>query len=561
MAIFKKIGYLFLLSLSLWLHGEEKEPVHKHQICYLMQIKEIEASINLYEQYYKELGKHDFEILSQMAHILLEEGAKSKDAENQLLSLFGSSIAGVSTSLDLLEMGIHSSFPQTQIASIHYLGQMQDDRSDELLIKAMSSNFFPVRMEAAYQLANRKHRAAVGQIEALMQRIPPPFRFYFPQFFALIGTSEAITILKTLIEDPYTFVRVESILAAARYDRDDLLPAIRAAATHVNIAEQEAAACALGTLKDSKSLSKLRRMSKSKEETVSLSAAKALWMLGDNAAKSLIIDLAARKNLYAIGLLNDMEEAKELLAALIQDPNPQVQLNATIAFLKLRDSRVLSPLQELLIKDTKDLGYVPQTSPGRALSYWRIIPSAAHQKQTLYDIPASTLYLKEHLLQEAIELPEKDFLHLALKIFESKESELIPSVVALVENLQTDTSIQLLEQNAHKAGAPLIRGYCQLALYRLHHQSSHAQALKNWIKAHCRDQMIEFRSILGIDQRVMDADSVLTPEENSRLLVDCYQALADAHEQNSIDLILQGIKEGHPKNRYVLAGLLLRALQ
>ena len=110
-------------------------------------------------------------------------------------------------------------------------------------------------MEAAYQLANRKHRSAVGQIESLMQRIPPMFRFYFPQFFALIGTSEAITILKALIEDPYTFVRVESILAAARFDRDDLLPAIRAAATHANISEQEAAACALGTLKDSKSLS------------------------------------------------------------------------------------------------------------------------------------------------------------------------------------------------------------------------------------------------------------------------------------------------------------------
>ena len=176
-------------------------------------------------------------------------------------------------------------------------------------------------------------------------------------------------------------------------------------------------------------------------------------MLGDTSAKSLIVDLAKQKNLYAIGLLKDMEEAKELLADLSHDPDPQIRLNATIAFLQLRDSRVLNPLLELLIKDTKDWGYVPQSSPGRALSYWRIIPSAAHQKQTLYDIPASTLYLKEHLLQEALELPEKDFLHLALKIFESKESELIPTVVALVENLQTEKSIQLLEQNARKAGA------------------------------------------------------------------------------------------------------------
>lgn len=173
------------LILSLFfspLPGEEKV-IKKNQIPYLMQAKEIEKSITLYLKYRKGLGKHDFEILQQMAFILLEQGTRSPDQETQLLSIYGSGIASAPASLDILEAGIKSTHAETQVASIQFLGRMQDDRSDELLIKAMSSQFFFARMEAALHLANRKHRASVGQIESLMYRVPPPARFFFPQFF------------------------------------------------------------------------------------------------------------------------------------------------------------------------------------------------------------------------------------------------------------------------------------------------------------------------------------------------------------------------------------------
>jgi len=75
--------------------------------------------------------------------------------------------------------------------------------------------------------------------------------------------------------------------------------------------------------------------------------------------------------------------------------------------------------------------------------------------------------------------------------------------------------------------------------------------------------LVRFRPTLPWNNRISESTSSLelTPEENSRLLIECYQSLADRHEDDSIDIILDGIKEGHIKNRPVLAGLLMRALQ
>jgi hypothetical protein len=143
------------------------ETIDPRHIAYLMQIQEFATSINLYQEYRKTTGKHNFEILQQMALILLDQGAHSVDPEKQLLSIFGAGIGGLS-SMDILESGIKSKQPETQVAAIRYLGKLQDDRSDELLNKAMASEFFFARMEAAEQLALRKATSSVGQIESLM---------------------------------------------------------------------------------------------------------------------------------------------------------------------------------------------------------------------------------------------------------------------------------------------------------------------------------------------------------------------------------------------------------
>ena len=66
--------------------------------------------------------------------------------------------------------------------------------------------------------------------------------------------------------------------------------------------------------------------------------------------------------------------------------------------------------------------------------------------------------------------------------------------------------------------------------------------------------------MLTRDKKLSDSFD-LTPEENSRLLIEAYQAFAERNDERSIDTLIEVIKEGNPKNRPALAGLLLRAIQ
>lgn len=561
MNIFSKV-VICLLLFFYRVSQAETIVFNKSQIPYLMQAKEVEKSINLYFDYYETLGKHDFEILQQMALILLEHGAHSQDREIQLLSIYGCGVASVSSSLDVLEAGIKSNHAETQIASIQYLGRLQDDRSDELLVKAMSSEFFFARMEAAFHLASRKHRSSVGQIESLMYRIPPQARFFFPQFFALIGTSDAIAILRHLIEDTYASVRVESLLSCARFGRDDLLPSVRNCITHLNVAEQESACYAIGILKDSKSLNKLKLLLNSSSSNVKLAAAKALYLLGDLETKEIVFDAAKKGDLFAISILAEIPEGKDLLASLCKHSDLTIRLNAGISLIKHHDPRCIDVLLEIFLRDSRDMGFIPSLSLGKTmLAFKPLFSSGQRPKDTFFDVEGLSFSLRQQILEETIHLPEESFLKIANFIFESKQNELIPFLILSLENLQTSKSIALLKEKSEEAGAPLLRAYCNLSLFRMRQEGHYKERLNDWILRHKDSEMIRFRPLVPMDQRLINSPYDLTPEDSSRLLVDSYQTLADTHDESSVNLLLKVLRDGNPKNRFVLAGLLLRTLQ
>lgn len=543
---------------------KERTGLNKLHVLYLLQSKEFNRAIDLYHEYKTALGRHDFEILQQMGLIILEQGARSPDPSIQLTSIFGSTIAGISASIDILEAGIISSQPQTQMAAIQYLGHLQDDRCEELLTKAMSSDFFFTRMEAAQQLAFRKSRTAVGQIESLMHKIPPQMRFFFPQFFALIGTSDAISLLRHMMDDQFHMTRIEAILSAARYGRDDLLPAIRARATHLNIAEQEACATAIGYLKDSKSIPLLKNLAKSPSTNVKLAARNALNSLGDDTSREEIAELAKTEDLFAISLLGDIPGSEKILIPLTKDANMQVRFNAVFALLKQKDPHVLDSLLEFLIRDSRDLGFQPQFSIGNSLMAWKVIPSARqHQMEGPNDLLTLSVSVREHMLRECLELKPGEFLKIAAILFDTQQIDLIPLLISLMENLQTPEAIELLTSKAQTAGAPLTRAYCNLALLRLKKGEHYKDAVTNWISTKKHTEMIRFRPMLPWNVRITEKANAfeLTPEEHSRLLIECYQTIAMEHDDKSIDTILDGLKSGHSSNRPVLAGLLIQAIQ
>lgn len=566
-----KILLAFLLTCSSLCAEEaeiasvkEKTGINKQHVLYLLQQREFTRAIDLYRDYQKALGRHDFEILQQMATLILEQGARSPDPETQLTSIYGCSIAGIAASIDILDAAINSQQPPIQIAAIQLLGSIQDDRCEELLTRAMSSDYFYTRLYAAYELAKRKSRVAVGQIESLMYRVPPEMRFFFPQFFALIGTSDAISILRHMMDDKFHMTRVEAILSAANFGRDDLLPIIRSHATHLNLAEQEACASAIGYLKDSKSISLLKKLGESPSSNIKLAAKYSLYLLGQENIKEEIAALAKEGNLFAIHLLGNIPGMQDTLLPLTKDSNLQVRFNAVFSSLQLSDPRPIEQYLEFILRDSRDLGFQPQPSVGNALLSWKVIPSAQqHQKDSFNDLIALSLHVREHMLKECLELPPETFLQIASAIFDSKQVDLVPMLIDLMENLQTPEAIALLETKAQTAGAPLTRTYCTLALLRLKKGEQYKTAILSWINAKKNTEMFRFRPMKPWSNKITDKGNVfeLTPEEHSRLLIECYQTLAQEHDEKSIDIILDGLKNGHPKNRPTLAGLLVQAIQ
>ncbi|PWU15326.1 MAG: hypothetical protein C5B45_02830 [Chlamydiae bacterium] len=569
MALFKKILKL-LMCLSLiysYLQAETSQAeitkVHPLHIFYLVQSKELSQAITLYRRYKEELGRHDFEILQRMAEMILEQGAKSSESEEQLISLLGLKIAGIETTKEILEAGITSRHPEVQLVTLQLIGQLQDDRFESLLNRAMSSGFLYTRLEAAYQLAIRKTRNSVGQVESLMHKLPPEMRFFFPQFFALVGSSDAILLLKQLLDDPMQKTRIEAILHSAKAGYEELLPNIRRKATHINPAEQEACCFALGALKDTHALSILQNLSLSTNDNVNLAANYSLYLLGEESAKEKIFSLAKEKNLFAIAILSKILGSEKILTSLLQANHLQIRFNAMLSLLDLKDERCLPYLKEFLVRDSRDFGFQPQMTIGNAFTAWKVVPSMQqHMKHSVYDLIGLSLYIKEEILKKSIELSPNAFVDLASFLFDTRQLELIPTISSLLQNLQTPKAIALLEKHAQRAKTPLIRNYCNLALFQLNKNMPSKQLILEWIRSQQNTQLIQFRPLLPRKSYFKDKTAFeLTPEENSQLLISCYQVISNQHTEEGLDILLNSLQQGHQKNRPLIAGLLIQTLQ
>ena len=541
-----------LLSLApLW-----GEPPSKSQILYLVQAGELERGIALY----KEREKHDFSTLEQIGSYVLAEGARSPSDEDHLLSMYGAGIANSCESMVIYEIGMKSRNPMAQMATIQFLSQMEEDRAEELLTKAFHSPFLPVRMEAAYALARKQSPRATGIIEGLMQKLPRSLRIYFPELFAMIGSPSAGVALRRLAKDHHLFVRLAALHTAAKYGRDDFLTEVRAGITHPDAAEQETCAMALGTLRDSHSIPKLKELTASTDLSVHLTACHSLTLLGEHSFWAPILKRAEEKHLFAIPLLAPIPDANRILFPLLKDYDASVRVNAALTLLSRRESRALPVLLKLLTRSDQDFGLLPTHSLGHSLMAFQVIPSAAeYGKEKGVDVGAITLSVRENILRELVEMPEEIFLEAARHIFDQRVHDLLPLLIALLENMGTPEAITLLQAQSRRAGAPFIRAYAHLALYRLQVEGPHEAHLTSWIEAHKLSELIRFRPMLSWTEREdLSSPYLLTPEETSRLLIESLDTLA---ARGKIDLLLDVMATGHHKNRYVLAGLLLKAIQ
>jgi hypothetical protein len=61
--------------------------------------------------------------------------------------------------------------------------------------------------------------------------------------------------------------------------------------------------------------------------------------------------------------------------------------------------------------------------------------------------------------------------------------------------------------------------------------------------------------------RLKEKNYQLSPEQTSRLLIDMYTAMASKQNEKMIDILIESIKNGKESNRFVLAGILLKATE
>ncbi len=526
------------------------------QMLYLLHRGEAASAFENYLAYSRESGEHDFALLQQAGMRLLEQGIESGDPEIQLMCMFGAGVANTPDLLHVLEKGIHAKESRIQLIALNYLGRQNDDLADQLLLDALSSPFLLTRLEACYQLAQKNHPSVLMHLQSLMVKVPDLVRALFPQIVVLLDGSSANQYLRQLLADPDLDVRMEAILSAAKLARDDFLPQIRNLASQAHFAQQEACALALGELKDARSLPLLKELASSSRKEVRLAASIALYELGDDEALELIEKLARSGDLFAIAALGKLNEGKDVLQSLICHADRDVRLNATLSLLQLGEA---GPVEEVLIPGNKDIGFLRVTSAGHGMKAWKTVPSHHHNTKGYPGLIQQTMALREKVLTQCIELPEPQFLKIARRVIHEKQTDLIPLLAVLLENKRSEASLELLKEGQQKAGEPLIRNYCTLALYRLREEGPYQQQLIDWVKSSGDKLMIQFREEDG--EPALSTRHELTPEEASRFLVETFETLAQAQNQIGVETLVHAMACGNPKNRYALAGLLIRTTE
>ena len=557
--LFALLTLIFCFSVCTTTAEEPSDEALKSRILYLLKTGKEIAALDLYQDYYKQKKRHDSDLLEQIAMILIEQGFNSDTPEAQILSIYGAGISNNEQMLDILKAGILSKQPEVQLICLNFLSRFHHDDADVALRRAMNSEYLLIRLEAGFHLCEQKSPAIVGQIESLMNKVDEALHPLFPQFFALIGTKDAIKTLSRLLNNRHEKVRVQAIISAAKVNRDDLAPIIRKLASQSSVLQQEAAAYAFYKMKDEVSIPRLETLAKSNAESVKLSALKALYHLGQKTRLSEIEAFARELNLYAIYMLSEIPESEPLLLILKEHEQLNVRINANLALLKLKNPKAMPGIMEILIRDHRDLAYLENQSMAGTLKYLKATPSASQNLKNNEMYREISLSMREEILSEAAHLPESDFLNIAKILFDTHQNELIPRLVFLLENLQTKETIVLLKQYSQKAGAPLIRNYCNLALFRLKETGPYRENLEKFIFQEYKTDLIQFRPFLSFEMRSRESHYQLTPRDTSRLLIDSFEALTLMQDEQGINILLQAIQHGNSKNKYALAGLLMHA--
>ena len=100
-----------------------------------------------------------------------------------------------------------------------------------------------------------------------------------------------------------------------------------------------------------------------------------------------------------------------------------------------------------------------------------------------------------------------------------------------------------------------------LALFKMKEEGKWGETLKKWLLEESKLDLISFRPFVPWELRMNPSKYELTPQEKSSLFISTLQAFLENDPDEAIQILLQLLESSPQKNRYVLAGILLRATQ
>ncbi len=530
------------------------------RILYMAKQGKIQEAIDIYNAYKIQKGSHDAPLLQQLCQIILDEGYHSPDDKIQFLALFGAGLSANEKLLYIPIAGLENPKMEIQAAALHFLGKLQTNEMDMYLRKAMSSNYLMVRLEAAAFMADTQNKAAMGQIESLMCKMPRELHVIFPEFYAKLGDPRATKFLKKFLAEGSLPLRLQTLLCITKERRDDLLPQIRSLACTVHPTEQEAIAFALGSFHDVQSEPELFRFLAASVPSTRLSTLKALHEMGNVEARQKIIAMAEGGDIFAIFALGEIEQTESILKKLCKSPDSQVRLNATLALLQRKNPECLAGLYDILLANKDDVIFAKVTSPAKTLSAWKVISPFSFPEDVRPLAEASSLALQQQMLVCALELSDKIFYDVATTVFDKEKKALIPALIQLLENKKSEECLQLLWRNMEKPGSPLIRNYASLSLYRLGEKGPFETKIKEWILQEKQQDLLRQSDLTPCKIPENPSSYQLTSEETARFFIDAVETFTEKQDACAIDLLVDLIRNGNPKNRYIFSGLLMRAV-
>jgi|GEM_PF-1063269 len=267
---------------------------------------------------------------------------------------------GQADDVDLLIENLNTGNSSTRAVAAAALGDMNDTRAIDLLIRALEDEEFDVEYEAAKALEKMGKPAVAPLIRALKDN-NSNVRWEAADILGAIGDSSAADPLFEATKDEERVVRSESVQALAKLgDLRATEPLIEALESDP-ASERADAADALGELNDPRAVEPLIKALDDNEDFVQESAALALGKLKDARAIDPLIQTIrdysyagvheeARNALIAIG-----EPATDALIRALNDSNKWVRYHAAYCLAYSNDARAILPLRNALSDEDKDV--------------------------------------------------------------------------------------------------------------------------------------------------------------------------------------------------------------